>query len=81
MRILQLFGLLVLGAVAGLAAGIVFVFACAAAVGDGMQPGAPAWAANLADLFWLPPLVGVVLAGFGSIVLWRRLGNRGGPPS
>ena len=79
MKILQLFVWSVCAAIAGLAAGIVFVFACSATVGDGMTPGAPAWVVGLADLWWLPPLVGIVLGATLAIVLWRRKQKRGGP--
>ena len=75
-RVLQLFGLVVVATLVGLAAGIFFVYACAATLGDGSQPGAPAWLANLADLFWLPPLLGVVLAAIGLVVFWRSRRNR-----
>jgi hypothetical protein len=79
---LRLFALVFFGVIGGIAAGIVFVFTCAATVGDGSQPGASDSATQLADFFWVPPLAGVVLGVIGAILLSRRHRNGGGsrPP-
>jgi hypothetical protein len=71
---------IVIGAVAGLAAGIVFVMACAATTGAGIEDP-PGWRRTLSALCWVPLVLGLGLGITSAILLWRRKQNRGGPPS
>jgi hypothetical protein len=57
----------------GFAAGILFVGACAASAG---APTSPQWMKTLGVLWWLPPLLGLIIGTAVAIMQWRRKRRR-----